>query len=100
VTDLTRLELFLQSTTNMIGTPSSHPLDKHVPAGTRAGNSTESLKPLSNGTASSAAPSRPEIGRALNEMDKRDEPILMLLVEMGYPRTEARVALERHDYNL
>jgi hypothetical protein len=92
VTDLTRLELFLQSTTNMIGTPSSHPLDKHVPAGTRAGNSTESLKPLSNGTAS--------IGRALNEMDKRDEPILMLLVEMGYPRTEARVALERYDYNL
>jgi hypothetical protein len=76
------------------------PLDKHVPAGTSAGNKAEPPKSLSNGTASSAAPSRPEIGRALNDMDKWDKPILKFLIEMGYPRTEAQAALERYDYNL
>jgi epidermal growth factor receptor substrate 15 len=75
-------------------------LDEPVPAGTSTGNTTESTKPLGNGTASSPAPSRPEIGKALTDVDEDDDPILKTLIGMGYPRTEALAALERYHYNL
>ncbi|KAE8449707.1 hypothetical protein EG329_007482 [Mollisiaceae sp. DMI_Dod_QoI] len=60
---------------------------------------TEPAQPLNNGT-STAAPERPQIGRALTEAGVHDDPILKNLTGMGYPRNDALAALEKYDYNL
>lgn len=73
-------------------------LDSSTPAAAESPKP-EPAKVATNDTAT-AAPERPQIGRALTEAGVHDDPILKNLTGMGYKRADALAALEKYDYNL
>lgn len=50
--------------------------------------------------ATQPTPNRPTPARAISAGTEHDDPILKMLTNMGYPRGDALMALEKFDYNL
>lgn len=70
-----------------------------APTATNESNAMIGTAAKTNGT-TTAASTRPRLGRALTEAGEHDDPILKDLTAMGYARKDALTALEKYDYNL
>jgi epidermal growth factor receptor substrate 15 len=90
--------------------PVTNPVDSHdwdaifagldsTPTATTESSAVTGAAAKTNGT-TTAASTRPQLGRALTEAGEHDDPILKDLTAMGYARKDALTALEKYDYNL